>query len=433
MKRVLIVAYYWPPSGGSGVQRWLKTVKYIRQFGWEPVVVTPLNPQFEQKDFDLEKEIPEGVQVIRVPIWEPFEIYNKLVGKKNSRVVNPIYQKKGLKNKLIGWVRANVFIPDSRMFWIKPAAERICTLLKEEHFDAMVTTGPPHSMHVIGLKVKEKIPAIPWLADFRDPWTQIGFYKELDLSSSADKKHKKLELKVLTQAEAVCAISDSMAEDLKEIHRRSYAVVHNGYDEADFNNHENQSFTLDEKFSIFYAGMWGKPRNHIELWQVLGELVKESSAFADRFQLNAIGVIDPVVKESVKEFGLEKHVQFGDYMPHKEVLKLGAKTQLALLLIDNRNNAGGILTGKVFELLAQKRPILCIGPKGGDIERIISEAGAGYFSGFGDSETLKANILDAFSRYQQGDLNASPSGIEKYSRRNLAGKLAGILDSISKK
>lgn len=437
LKRVLIITYYWPPSAGSGVQRWLKTVKYLRQYGYEPVVYTVSNSQFELRDEALLSEVPNGVEVIRQPIWEPFDLYNRFMGAKQKATnnVNPLYaakQGKGLKARLAIWVRSNLFIPDTRMFFISPSVKYLTQYLKTNPVEVMVTTGPPHSMHVIGLGVKRALKKqgvnLPWLADFRDPWTQIGFYKELNLSGFARHKHERLEYAVLTESDSVVAVSHAMAEDMDTLAPIKTQVVHNGYDEADF------QFTgpaqASNSFTISYVGMLGFPRNHQVFWKALADLTATNEAFAKHLRIDFYGKIDPVVQASAEEFGLSNWLSFKPYMPHHEILEVQRSSAVLLLMIDNVNNSKGILTGKIFEYLALQRPILCIGPEGGDAQAVIQETQSGYFSDYHDLETLKQNLMTLFTGWITNTPVTSPSGYEKFSRRVLAGKFASLLNQL---
>ncbi|NTW26696.1 MAG: glycosyltransferase family 4 protein, partial [Lentimicrobium sp.] len=187
-RRVLIISYYWPPSGGAGVQRWLKFVKYLRESGWEPVVYVPENPEYPAIDESLAKDIPDGIEIIKTPIWEPYSFYKKLIGAGKGERINAgfLSEKKrpGLTEQFSIWLRGNFFIPDARKFWIRPSISFLTRYLEKHPVDAIVSTGPPHSMHMIALGVKKRT-GLPWLADFRDPWTNIDFYHELMLTTWA--------------------------------------------------------------------------------------------------------------------------------------------------------------------------------------------------------------------------------------------------------
>ncbi len=265
LRKVLIITYYWPPSGGAGVQRWLKFSKYLHEYGWEPIIYTPENPEAPSQDFTLLKEIPKGITIIKTPIWEPYEFYKKLVGMKKGEKVNAGFlnekKKPALAEGFSTWIRGNFFIPDARKFWIKPSVKYLNNYLKQNPVDAIISTGPPHSMHLIALGVKKKL-NIPWLADFRDPWTDIDFYHHLRLTKWADKKHKRLELSVLKNADIVTTVSNNWGKDLEKIYSRKVDIVTNGFDPEDFAA-ANQ--TLDTMFTLTHIGSLNKDRNPGEI------------------------------------------------------------------------------------------------------------------------------------------------------------------------
>ena len=280
MKKALIITYYWPPSGGAGVQRWLKFVKYLRDFGWEPVVFTPENPEFPEIDNSLATDIPANMAVIKLPIWEPYDAYKRFMGKKKEDKISSSFLAEKKQNKLLQgisvWIRGNLFIPDARRFWINPAARFLEKYLEKNPADMIISTGPPHSMHIIAMKVAQRT-GLPWIADFRDPWTNIDFYQELKLTGRADKKHRRLEKEVLSKATAVTVVSRSMVEDFNRIVPREYNVITNGYDEADTTGYVAPA--MDTKFSIAHIGTLSGSRNPESLWKVLGEMVSASPGF----------------------------------------------------------------------------------------------------------------------------------------------------------
>ena len=261
MKKVLVITYYWPPSGGAGVQRWLKFVKYLNEFGWEPIIYTPENPEVPAIDNSLIKDVPEGLLVLKTKVWEPYSAYKRFVGRKKNDSIKAgfLSEKKNpsFTEKIAVYVRGNYFIPDARKYWIKPSIKYLLEYLKDNPVDVMVSTGPPHSMHMIALGIKEKL-NIPWLADFRDPWTNIDFYDKLMLSSSADKKHKRMEQQVLKTADQLVTVSWNWAKDFEDLGAGKTEVITNGFDPEDFeNNKENSS----EKFEIIHIGSMNKDRN----------------------------------------------------------------------------------------------------------------------------------------------------------------------------
>ena len=430
-KKVLIIAYYWPPSAGSGVQRWLKFVKYLRDYGWEPIMYTPLNPDFDLKDTELVKEIPEGITILKQPILEPFQFYNKLVGKKSENQVNPIMKGEGKpdwKGRLALWIRANIFIPDSRMFWISPSVKFLNKWLRNNQVDAIVTTGPPHSMHLIGLGVKKKY-NLPWLADFRDPWTKIDFFHELNLEPWAKRKHFRLEKEVLDAANHIVVVGSNMKAEYEAETKTPVSVITNGFDPADIDLSEE--VRLDSKFSIVHIGMLGKARSHTIFWQGLYELRNENEEFATLLEVHIYGISDPVVMEQIKNFEDTSWIKFMPYLPHHEVIQVQRKAQVLLLSVNNVPSAKGIITGKIFEYLAIARPVLCIGPLDGDAAAIIKKANAGPVVDFEDMEGFKKAVMALYSNFREGKNFVSASGIEQYSRKVLCGDVADILNAIT--
>jgi len=426
MKKVLIITYYWPPSGGAGVQRWLKFVKYLQEFGWEPVIYTPENAEMPSLDNSLIKDVPEGVEVLKTPIWEPYNAYKKLVGQKKEEKINAGFLSENKKpkrtEKLAVWVRGNFFIPDARKFWIKPSVKYLKNYLKENSVDAIVSTGPPHSMHLIAKELKKSL-NVKWLADFRDPWTNIDFYKDLMLSKTADKKHKRLEREVLQEADVVLSIGNTMGKELTDLGAKRSEVITNGYD-IEKNLEE---VALDEKFSVAHIGTMTKSRNPEVLWEVLSMLIDNNEVFKNRLEIKLVGKVDISVMESIEKYNLLDYVRKIEYLPHDEVIIEQRKSHLLLLVVNDTPNAKGILTGKFFEYMSSGRPTLCIGPNDGDVADIIRETEAGSVFESKDGEALKQYILKSFEGKIAFKTNSS---VEKYSRKQLTKKLVSILDSI---
>lgn len=432
MKKVLILTYYWPPSGGGGVHRNLKYAKYFRDFGWEPVIYTAQDADYPSEDKSLFKDVPENLEVVKHPIWEPYNAYRKLVGiKKDKKIYSGFIsenKKMGFKQRLAVWVRGNFFIPDARKFWIKPSIRHLVKYLKENPVDAVISSGPPHSMHLIGLGIKKKL-NIPWVADFRDPWTNIDFYDQLQLSGWADRKHKRLEKEVLQKADQVVTVSWHWAEDFKNLGAPATKVITNGFDPEDF---EFEGAPSPAEFSISHIGSLNKDRNPPILWEALKELCDEVPGFKDKLVIRLIGNTDISVKGELERLDLMKNADFQGYMPHKEVLKQQKSSQVLLLLLNNTPNVLGVVPGKLFEYMATGRPILAIGPSEGDSARIIRGSGAGAVVGFEEKEEMKKAIGELYSRYEAGNLSGGGSGIEVYSRKSITGNMAEVLEGLIK-
>jgi glycosyltransferase involved in cell wall biosynthesis len=431
MKKVLVITYYWPPSGGSGVQRWLKCVRYLRDFGWEPVVYTALDSEYPVIDASLAQEIPAGVEVIRRPIWEPYKLYKRFTGqKKEQRVVSGFLndQQPSRSRRISMWIRGNVFIPDARKFWIKPSVRFLVDYLKDHPVDAIVSTGPPHSMHLIARGVKRKT-GIPWVADFRDPWTNIDFYKELRLSGWADRKHHRLEKSVVTEADRVVVVGNVMREEFEVIAGRAVDVITNGYDEADVRPQARGD--RDAKFSLLHVGLLNQHRNHEAFWEALRELKAEIPGFGDDLEVRLVGKADVAATESIARHDMTAQVVMVDYLPHAEAVVQQGRAQVLLLSINNTPNARGVITGKIFEYLASGRPILCIGPTDGDAAHIIHAAQAGLVADFADKATLKAHVAHFYAQYKAGTLEVQSLGVDAFSRKALTGKFAQLFEAIT--
>jgi len=436
--KVLILTYYWPPGGGAGVQRWLKFAKYMREFGYEPVVYTALNGEMPVVDHSLEKDIPPGLTVLRQPIWEPYSVYKRFIGRKKEDKINASFLNEGRKSgglteKISVWIRGNFFIPDARRFWIKPSISFLNNYIKKENIGLVISTGPPHSMHLIARGLKKLQPQVRWLADFRDPWTNIDFYEKLMLTRAADALHHRLELAVLKEADSVISIGESMNEEFKEMYRKAggndpqkFSVITNGYDEEDI---MAKGPALDQKFSLAHIGTLVRDRNPAILWKALSEIIADDPEFARDLEIKLVGKVDLFVMDQIEINGLSAFVRRINYLPHDEVILEQKASKVLLLLVNNTKNAKGILTGKFFEYLAAARPVLAIGPVNGDLATILNETRCGFISSFDDLAGLKSNILQL---YRGEGVQADNSAIKAYSRRTLTKKLCNVLESLGR-
>ncbi|MFT4697563.1 MAG: glycosyltransferase involved in cell wall biosynthesis [Flavobacteriaceae bacterium] len=424
MKRVLIITYYWPPAGGPGVQRWLKFIAYFKEFGIEPIVYTPENPNYPIEDVNLINEIPTGIEVIKLPIKEPYRFAKILSKKKTKQISSGIITKKrpSIIERLMLWVRGNFFIPDARIGWVKPSINYLAKYIAQNPIDAIITTGPPHSMHLIGLALKRKT-GLTWIADFRDPWTTIHYHKSLQLSNSSEKKHKQLEAEVLQNADQVIVTSPNTKIEFQFITKQPIEVITNGYD----TNHEIE-LKLDDNFSLVHIGSLLSGRNPEVLWKVLSDLCEENEKFAQDFKLKLIGAVSNEVIVSLKNHQLVDKAEVIGYVSHEEALQFQHNAQLLLLIEMNLPETRSIIPGKLFEYLLAKRPIIALGPKGSDIEAIISETNAGRFFDYEDKSQLKKEIADSYQLFKEGKLIINSRGIEKYSRRELTREMAETIN-----
>lgn len=421
LKKVLIVAYYWPPAGGPGVQRWLKFVTYLPNFGIEPIVYIPENPSYPLIDHELVDEIPEDVEIIKHPIFEPYNLASVFGGKESVKIssgIIPPESKQTLKQKLVLWTRGNFFIPDARKFWIKPSIKVLSKVLKEKQINTVITTGPPHSLHLIGLGLKQKM-NINWIADFRDPWTNIGYHKKLRLTNTSIKKHEYLEKQVLQNADKLIVTSKSTKKEFAGKVNTKIEVITNG-----FEYNKKEEGVLDAEFSISHIGSLLSKRNPEILWESLGELIKENELFRENFVLKLAGVVSKTITDTIKKYGFWNHVKLLGYISHKEALQLQQKSQVLLLIEVDSEETKMIIPGKLFEYLQSERPILGLGPKNADFKEIIEETNTGTFFNYCEKENVKKEVLNLFTLYLNKQLKVEAKDIEKYTRKNLTKQLA---------
>ncbi len=429
MEKVLIITYYWPPAGGPGVQRWLKFVKYLRDYGIEPIVFIPENPNYPMLDNSLESEIPEGITILKKPIFEPYQVagfFAKDQTKTISKGIIAAEKNQSFLQKSLLFIRGNLFIPDARKFWIKPSVKFLNTYLKEEGIKKIITTGPPHSLHLIGLKLKQELD-LKWIADFRDPWTQIGYHKKLKLTESSKKKHLSLEREVLNSADQIITTSFTTKAEFAEKTNKPISVITNGFDAEE---NEAQTNELDTKFSISHIGSLLSERNPENLWKAIAELTKEDISFAEDLELKLAGTISEEVITSIKSVGLGEKLQLLGYVSHKQAIALQQKSRLLLLIEINSEETRGIIPGKLFEYLMAKRPILAIGPQKWDVQQILEETGAGEYFQYSEKDELKSIILSHYKRYKNGDGNFVKGEIQQYHRKNLTRKLASLIKNV---
>jgi len=423
-KKLLIITYYFPPAGGPGVQRWLKFVKYLPEFDVQPIVYVPENPTYPIVDEGLVSEISDKVIVLKNKIWEPYQlasVFSKNKTKKISSGIFPQKKKQTFLDKTFLWVRGNLFIPDARVFWVKPSVSYLEKYIQENNIDTIVTSGPPHSLHLIGLELQQKL-KVKWFADFRDPWTTIGYHKALRLSSYAEKKHKSLEHKVLNSADEIIVTSKTTKTEFETITNKPITVITNGYDVETV---EKQ--TLDSKFSLAHIGSFLSDRNPPFLWEVLVELLKEVPEFKSHLEIKLIGAVSQEVLDAIKDHQLNDYLNLLGYVSHQEAVAHQRKSQVLLLIEINSEDTKSIIPGKLFEYMVSNRPIIAIGPQGSDFADIVTQTNTGVFFDYSEKAKLKSVILDFFNQFLEGKLQAHGIGLQQYSRKNLTKQLAQLI------
>lgn len=421
-KKVLIICYYWPPAGGPGVQRWLKFVKYLPDFKVIPIVYVPENPSYPIIDEGLLPQVPENIQVLKQPIKEPYGIAGMLSRKHTKSIsagIVPHQKKQNLLQKLMLYVRGNYFIPDARIGWVKPSISYLENVLTSQGIDTIITTGPPHSLHLIGLGLKERLPELEWLADFRDPWTSIGYHDKLKMTKKTKAKHKALEREVLQSADKVIVTSPRTKKEFSKITKQPITVITNGYDIA-----ENQKIELNDNFILSHIGSLLSGRNPKILWSALSAIVTTNKAFRDCFRLSLSGRVSETVLESIAAYGLEDYVQLEGYVSHQKAIQLQREANVLLLIEIDSQATKAIIPGKLFEYLAARRPILAIGPEDSDIQSIIENTSSGNYCTYIQEEAIREFLLQHFNRYQKGTAQLKTGSIQQYHRKELTKTLA---------
>ncbi|SFE66882.1 glycosyltransferase family 4 protein [Sunxiuqinia elliptica] len=419
MKKVLIITYYWPPSGGAGVQRWLKFSKYLPENGWEPLVLTvdPQKASYAQWDKTLEKEVAEHVKVYTTTTFELYNLYRLLIGKGEIPYGGfSNQQNDSIMQKLAKFVRGNLFIPDPRRGWNRYAYKKAKQLIEKYNIQTVITTSPPHSTQLIGLKLHRKL-GIQWIADLRDPWTDIYYYRELGHTPIAKHIDRNLERKVLNEADQVVTVSEDMkrlfSEKLKQADCSKILVIPNGFDEEDFKLDE---ITADEKFVITYTGTISEAYDIDGFLKAISGL---DSRLQSRIRLRFVGNIPESTVLKIQEQLPLVDLDLVGYVDHQKSVRYLLMSSMQLLVIPKIENNKGIITGKFYEYLASGKPVLAIGPKGGDLESLIHETQCGELFDYGDTDNIKLMIEEELS----GPRKANRSLGVKYSRRELAKKL----------
>ncbi|SMD37056.1 Glycosyltransferase involved in cell wall bisynthesis [Reichenbachiella faecimaris] len=430
-KKILVVTYYWPPSGGGGVQRWLKFVKYLPQFGWEPIVFTPESPEFDLKDDSLDKDISPDLEVLKFPIWEPFGLYKKLFKKKEKLKQGIVIEKAkmSLVDKLSVWIRANLFIPDPRRFWVKPSVKFLSSYIEEQNIDVVVTTGPPHSMHLIGLGLKNKC-KVKWVADFRDPWSDWDLLDKLGVKGIARRMHQKLERKVLANADHVLTASQGIKKSLLEKNSKStISVITNGFDPDDYVSATSDN--TQTKFRITHLGLLNELRNPAVLWDCLEELCVEIPHFQDDLELLLAGMVSESILVRLQSSAvLSARFTHLDYISHREVFNYYRDSNILLLLLNPKDEEQLIIPGKLFEYLLIKKPILAIGKKKSEVNDILQSTEAGEVFEMEERQQIKGMIFENYTRFQSGISEVKTKQTDQFSRKHLTNQLSEKLNEL---
>ncbi len=423
MKRVLIITYYWPPGGGAGVQRWLKMARYLPEYGVQPVILTvdPRHATYPATDSTLEKDVPAELEVVRTRATD----YFRILSRDKSALSSAGFAKEGKKSfveKAARFIRGNLFIPDPRRGWNRYAVRKAEEIIVRSGIDTVITTSPPHSTQLIGLKLKRRFPAVRWIADLRDPWTDIYYYNEFYPSPLARMIDMRLERRVISVADRIITVGQSLSELFAAKHPSAgnkISVIMNGFDPADFKGlapHKPQLFTIS------YTGTVSDAYNLTSLIAALSDLEKTGREYRLRFT----GFVSGRQMELLKTGLNSDKVEFRDYCSHKEAIEEMLNASVLLLLIPDHKSSRAILTGKLFEYIATGKPIICIGPADGDAAKVTSALGNSLVADYGKHEVIAKFVTDAIEGRKDDRVFLD----EEYSRKAGAEALAGIISEL---
>ena len=422
---MLIISYYWPPSGGPGVQRWLKFVKYLPEFNIEPILFIPKNANYPLLDKSLSDDVNKDLKVIQFPITEisgflpRFKFLNSV---RSGNISKPHNQ--SLLQKIIFFIRGNLFIPDMKIFWKSSSVNFLSDYLPKNNIDTIITTGPPHSVHLIGLELKRKL-NINWISDFRDPWVKLNYLNRFHLLPFSRKSHISLRNKVLINSNAVIVTSERLKDLFSNITSNIYKIT-NGFDYIIKENN------LDNKFSISHIGSLYPERNPKFLWDSLEELFEGS--FKKDLQINFIGNTSEKIKKELSRRKFHNHVRFYDYVDYNRALELMCSSQALLMIEVNDEESSYAIPGKLFDYLNSKRPIISIGPNISEVSEILNNTNSGKFFNYHDKRNLKLYINQLYKSYKNGtNIISDKSKIDMFKRINLTKKLSEVIVTVDKK
>jgi len=422
-KKVLIISYYWPPAGGPGVQRVVKFAKYLPQFGWDPVILTVRDGEYPAIDPTLEAEIPERVKVYKTSSLEFFSLFKRLTGrKKEDRIATTILkeEKPRLKDRIFRWIRYNFFIPDARVGWVQYAVEEGRRILREEQPAVILCTSPPHSAQLIARRLSKES-GIPWVADFRDPWTDAYWLRALVNYPRAYRKNLRLERAVLREANAVITVSKGY-QQLLDKEDRPIHLITNGYDSSDFKIRKRKG----DNFRIVYTGSLSQIQNPVNLFRAIQRLSPKEKM---HLKLHFYGAIDPAIRQSVRDMGIEGVVDFHAYIPHDQITEKMINPEM-LLLLTPRTPSKGMTPLKLFEYLATRNYILGIGDVNSDPARILRRCAGGTYHSY--EENLLPLLRERMNAWREGKtFSGHQEEIEKLDRKVLTSKLATVLDQVA--
>ena len=402
----------------------MKFVKYLPEYNIKPILYVPENPNYPIYDYSLNDEVSEKLEIIKNPITE---ISNIISNSKSLNLIRsgniPNPKEQSLFQRLLFFIRGNLFIPDMKILWKNKSIDFIENYLSKTKIDVVITTGPPHSLHLIGYELKKRL-NIKWISDFRDPWVNLNYLNRFHLLPSVKRRHKKLRDKVLINSNSVIVTSEKLKKLYKEIAPNIFKIT-NGYD------YEYSTVNIDSKFSISHIGSLYPERNPKYLWDIIDEICINNEEFRSNLQINFIGNTSEKIIKYLSNKTFKSCVKFFDYVDYKRAIEFMCSSQILLMVEVNDNDSSYAIPGKLFDYLNSKRPIIAIGPDRSEVNQILYDTNAGKFFNYNESINLKLHIENLYNQYEMGSISYDAKNISIYRRKNLTEELSKIINKVS--
>jgi glycosyltransferase involved in cell wall biosynthesis len=441
-KYVLFVSYYFPPAGGAGVQRILKFLKYLGEFGWTPIALVPQNPEYPARDESLIKELPKDLIVRYAPIFEPYELYRKFTGEQKGVHIDVNVKKeadavRSMRERFAEFIRATIFIPDARIGWLLSAVREGQNILREYPVRAIYSSSPPYTPALIARRL-HRISKIPWVAGFRDPWT--GFHNSPDRWFLPRLIDHSLERSVFTEANLVEVAWKGIMRDAMQkypaLPREKFIHIPNGFDSADFPEPDlakRATRPNNAKCTVTYSGSLYGPRNPRSFLQAVELLIERKEIDPEKMLLRFVGRFGAEIHDMLERPLVRSMIENIEYVPHARAVELLLDSDALLLIVDDVASVAEIVPGKVYEYLGAARPILAIAPPEGAIGDLLRETGAGETMLQSDIEGQARLIKRIYDDWALGrsSFAMNLAAISRYERREATRTLAGLFDSLT--
>ncbi|MDP4175400.1 MAG: glycosyltransferase [Bacteroidota bacterium] len=421
MKRVLFITFYWPPSGKATIHWPLKIIGHLPEFQWQPTVLTVNEDTFSAKDESLLSQISPDLEVIKTDYFDPFKYYRKLLGKDPNEplVASETISKtnKSLAHRLSIWIRMNLFVPDARVGWFRQGVKKGSEYLRQNKIDAVVTIGPPHSTHLIGMRLAKKF-SIPFIPVLIDPWVDIVYYRDFKRNPLTLLIDNYFEKAVMKKASRVVFVTRNTLEDFSNKYpfiKDKSVVLYWGFNEESFSSIKEEQLKKGESKVLLHAGNIFDYQNQVQFWKT----IKEEVNLGKDIRLKFIGTVGPKIKQTIEELGLSDRTEYSGFLPYDEVASEMAAASYLLVCASEKRH----VPGKLFEYLRAGRPIIAFGDDNDEVKRILEQANAGML--FKYNESAKEFFEKA------GSFATNKENIKQYDRKNIAESFARLLNSSS--